>query len=499
MYISTRNISYVTSSSNAIVNGLAADNGLYSPINIPKIKNSLKYLSTLSYKELASNILSYYLDDFTNDEIIRCVDNSYTSKFENDQIVRLSKINNMYFLELYHGPTLAFKDIAITLFPNLLKESLKKINIEKELIILVATSGDTGKATLEAFKDIDGITVIVFYPKYGVSSLQEIQMLTQEGNNTYVIGLNGNFDNAQKGVKDILDNISFKDTLKNYHFTSANSINIGRFLPQIIYYFYSYCELLKNNEISYNSKVNFVVPTGNFGNILAGYFAKEMGLPINKLICASNENNVLTDFINTGIYNRNREFKATSSPSMDILVSSNVERLLFELSNKDSNLIIKLMNDLSNNGCYEVPEYMKEKLKTNFYGEYTTDSETLDTINNIYKKYNYLIDPHTAVAYYSYEKYKLKINDSTPTIILSTASPYKFPEVINRALNISDLKLNTFDLIKKISASTHTDIPNSIIELSSKSKVHFINCSENHMKDVITNILAGGDNLDDKN
>lgn len=499
MYISTRNISYVTSASNAILNGLSENNGLYSPINIPKIKNSLKFLSTLSYKELASNILSYYLDDFTNEEIIKCVDNSYDNKFENNQIAPLSKINNIYFLELYHGPTLAFKDMALSLFPNLLKESLKKTNINKEIVILVATSGDTGKAALEAFKNIDRIKVIVFYPKDGVSSLQEIQMLTQEGNNTYVIALNGNFDNAQKGVKDIFDDVSFKTTLDKYYFTSANSINIGRFLPQIVYYFYSYCQLLQNNEIPFNSKVNFVVPTGNFGNILAGYFAKEMGLPINKLICASNENNVLTDFINTGIYNKNREFKVTSSPSMDILVSSNVERLLFELSNKDSNLISRLMNDLLKYGCYEVPEYVKEQLKINFYGEYTTETETLKAISDTYIEHNYLIDPHTAVAYSVYEKYKNKTNDNTPSIILSTASPYKFPDVINRALNITDLKLNTFDLIKEISNTTHIDVPNSIIELYTKSKVHSINCSESNMKDVINSILTGGGYLNDKN
>lgn len=497
MYISTRGNDSLIPASLAIIKGIALDNGLYVPEKIPKIKDSLEFIASLSYKELAIYILKNYLDDFNLDELEEAINKAYDSKFVNNNITPMNKKGNLYFLELYHGQTLAFKDIALSLFPYLLKESLIKNSINKDIVILVATSGDTGKASLEAFKDIPGIKVIVFYPKSGVSSLQEIQMLTQEGNNTFVVSLDGNFDDAQRAIKDIFNDSKIKNDLFNSNIllSSANSINIGRFLPQIVYYFYSYLHLLRNNEIAINEKINFVVPTGNFGNILAGYYSKLMGLPINKLICASNENNVLTEFINTGIYNTNRNFKITSSPSMDILISSNLERLLYEISNRDSNLINNLMSKLYTDGIYKIPEFMKERLLC-FYGGFASEEETKSAIKEVYTNFNYLIDPHTAVGYSVYNKYRKDTNDKSKTILLSTASPFKFPEVLTEALEINMNSHNCFDMINTISSLTKISIPTSLNNLSKKPIVQFNSCNKTEMKKIIYKILQVGDVYD---
>ena len=416
---------------------------------------------------------------------------AYDNKFDSTEITPLKKINNNYFLELYHGPTLAFKDIALTLLPHLLNTSIKKNNIDKNILILTATSGDTGKAALEGFKNIDSIKIAVFFPEYGVSPIQKLQMKTQDGSNVFVAGIKGNFDDAQSSVKEIFSDNDYNKILnkKGFMLSSANSINIGRLLPQIVYYFYSYFNLVNNKEITLFDKVNFVVPTGNFGDILAGYYAKEMGLPINKLICASNENNVLYYFFKTGEYNINRDLKLTTSPSMDILISSNLERLLFEISNRDCDIINKLMYDLNNKGYYKISNNMKDNLDT-FIGYYATDDNVAETINHVFKKYNYLIDTHTAVAYYCLEKYKNKTQDRSKSIILSTASPYKFSKDVLVSLGYISDNLDDFEIINKLSLITNTNVPSPISSLKNKSIFHENLYESFELKSALKNYLG---------
>lgn len=490
-YLSTRGNKEKVTASQAIINGLSADGGLYVPSKFPDLREEVKNLYTLDYCNLAFYILNKFLVDFSEDELKSCINMAYDNKFDSTEITPLKKINNNYFLELYHGPTLAFKDIALTLLPHLLNTSIKKNNIDKNILILTATSGDTGKAALEGFKNIDSIKIAVFFPEYGVSPIQKLQMKTQDGSNVFVAGIKGNFDDAQSSVKEIFSDNDYNKILnkKGFMLSSANSINIGRLLPQIVYYFYSYFNLVNNKEITLFDKVNFVVPTGNFGDILAGYYAKEMGLPINKLICASNENNVLYDFFKTGEYNINRDLKLTTSPSMDILISSNLERLLFEISNRDCDIINKLMYDLNNKGYYKISNNMKDNLDT-FIGYYATDDNVAETINHVFKKYNYLIDTHTAVAYYCLEKYKNKTQDRSKSIILSTASPYKFSKDVLVSLGYISDNLDDFEIINKLSLITNTNVPSPISSLKNKSIFHKNLYESFELKSALKNYLG---------
>ncbi len=489
-YKSTRSNDINITSSEAIVRGLASDGGLYVPVTFPTLEKSFDELANMNYRELAFYIIKRFFTDFSDDELLNCVNSAYDDKFEVEEIAPLVGSEDVHFLELFHGPTLAFKDMALSILPHLLKTASEKLNIQEEIVILTATSGDTGKAALEGFADIDGTKIIVFFPEKGVSKIQERQMTTQKGKNTFVIGIEGNFDDAQRGVKEIFSDEGFNEEIKRkgYMFSSANSINIGRLVPQVVYYFYSYLSLFKQGKVSKGEGINVVVPTGNFGNILAAYYAKELGLPINKLICASNDNNVLYDFINTGVYDIKREFKKTISPSMDILISSNLERFLYELSGKDENMVNHLMEELKETGSYEISHSMKDGLKE-FYGGYIDDKETFETIKELYEDCKYLIDTHTAVAYAVYKKYKKDTGDNAKTIIVSTASPYKFTRSVMKAIDKDFDRCDDFDLIKEMSKMTGLGIPRGIENLENKDILHNRKCRKDEMKEVIFHIL----------
>lgn len=490
IYKSTRSSKNEISSCEAMINGIADDGGLYVPGKIPIINEQLDSLINMNYKELACYITGKFFTDFKDIELQECVRMAYDNKFDTPLIAPLVEKGGIYFLELYHGPTLAFKDIALTIMPHLLKAAMKKKNIEKEIVILTATSGDTGKAALEGFADIDGIKIIVFFPENGVSEIQKRQMITQDGKNVFVVGIYGNFDDAQTGVKKLLSDSEFIKEINenNYIFSSANSINIARLIPQIVYYFYSYIKLLKDSKIQKGESINVVVPTGNFGNILAAYYAKRMGLNINKLICASNENNVLYDFLSTGIYDKRRNLKITMSPSMDILISSNLERLLYEISGRDEVLINELMSRLQVQGKYEITKEMKSNLK-DFYGGYASEQETLACIRELYDSSNYIIDTHTAVAYTVYKKYKEQTHDDTKTIIVSTASPFKFARNICKAIGIETSNINDFDIIYKLSETADLSIPEAIKNLKDKKVIHNNLYQKDEMKMAVKNFL----------
>ena len=495
-YQSTRDKSINVESAVAIKTGLSKDGGLFVPSMIPQVtEDELKIMSFLSYNERATKILSLFLTDFTQDEIIECVDKAYSKeKFETTDIAPLYKLkDSVYFLELWHGPTCAFKDMALQILPHLLLKSVKKTGETKEIVILVATSGDTGKAALEGFKNVDGTRIIVFYPEKGVSKIQKLQMATQDGNNVDVAAINGNFDDAQSGVKTIFSDKEYAKTLAQNSFmlSSANSINWGRLVPQIIYYFSAYCNLLRNEEISLGEAVNFVVPTGNFGNILAAYYAKEMGLPINKLICASNQNNILTDFINTGIYDRNRSFYTTSSPSMDILISSNLERLLFHVTGGDDVRVSAWMNELKENGKYEVPEITKEKIKQIFWAGSCDDKMTCETIKKVKESYGYVIDTHTAVAKNVYDQFVSQTGDDHKTVIVSTASPFKFASSVLDAIaekEETDGK-DDFELLGMLSEKAELVLPQSLSDLRIKPVVFKTTCEKDELYEIVSNML----------
>lgn len=472
-YTSTRNKNLKITSAKAIVSGISEDGGLFVPEKLPDVSLAdLNLLSNMNYVDKASFILSKFLTDFTNDEVLECVNKAYSKeKFSSGDIAQVVKLDeNKFILELWHGPTCAFKDMALQLLPHLLTTSMKKEADLKNVKILVATSGDTGKAALEGFKDVDGTSILVFYPENGVSDMQKLQMVTQTGKNVDVCSIKGNFDDAQSGVKKIFTDKELGEKLnKNGVFlSSANSINWGRLVPQIVYYFSAYCDMLKNGHIYNGELVNIVVPTGNFGNILAAYYAKKMGLPVNKFICASNSNNVLTDFINTGRYDKNRKFYSTISPSMDILISSNLERLLFHLYNGNDKQICDLYGKLANEGVFEISKDVKMKLKDEFYGEFCDDIHTKETINNVFNTYKYLIDPHTAVALNVYDKYVMQTNDNTKTIVASTASPYKFAKDVLCSIDESTSE-NIFEQLDKLSKITKTEIPKPIFNLNNKN------------------------------
>lgn len=490
-YKSTRGKGTIVEASAAIIRGIAEDGGLYVPEEFPKITKSFQELANMTYKELAFYIIKKYFDDFSDDELRECIDRAYDEKFENSYIAPLNYKAGAYFLELYHGKTLAFKDMALSILPHLLKTAAKKTGITKEIVILTATSGDTGKAALEGFDSVDKTKIVVFYPKDGVSEIQKRQMTTQEGKNTFVVGIEGNFDDAQNGVKEIFNDKAFNELLNrnNYMLSSANSINIGRLVPQVVYYVYSYVSLLKDKKIQEGESINVVVPTGNFGNILAAFYAKAMGVPLGRLICASNENKVLTDFINTGIYDRRREFSVTNSPSMDILISSNLERFLYEISGRDEELIDTLMKQLKEEGKYEINEEMKEKLKI-LYGDFADEKETLAAVKKVYETSEYVIDTHTAVAYEVYEKYKKNTYDDRAAVIASTASPFKFPRSINEVLNFANSSASDFEMVQVLSEKMGLKIPRGIEGLDKKEIRHKVTCKKDEMREVIKNFLG---------
>ena len=477
LYNSTQNKNEVVSASQAIAQGISKDGGLFVPQELPKYDTDvLKSLLPLGYKGIAKKVFADFLTDFTAEEIEDCVEKAYTAeKFGSDNPAPIAyksyNGNDVNILELWHGPTCAFKDMALQILPHLLTKSLKKTNDGKDAVILVATSGDTGKAALEGFKDVEHTKIIVFYPVDGVSPMQKHQMNTQEGGNVKVCAIEGNFDDAQTGVKKIFTTPEIASELEknNMMFSSANSINWGRLLPQIVYYIASYCELVNDGKISLGDKINVVVPTGNFGNILASYYACCMGLPVNKFICASNSNNVLTDFINTGVYDKNRQFYTTISPSMDILVSSNLERLLYKLSGDSDTTTKEWMTALKTVGKYEVTDEVKDAVKSAFYGGFCDDVKTKETIKKMFDEQGYLCDTHTAVAVAVYDKYVGETGDKTPTVIASTASPYKFSRAVLEAVNDGrELPDNEFDMVDLLNDITSADIPKPLSSLKDK-------------------------------
>ncbi len=472
-YKSTRNSNVNVSSAQAIAQGISKDGGLFVPSEIPSLSiEEIKALGGMNYAQRAALVFSKYLTDFTSDEIEYCVENAYNTKaFDTENIAELAHLfDGTYMLELWHGPTCAFKDMALQILPYLLTTSAKKINLDKKIVILVATSGDTGKAALEGFRDVEGTSILVFYPEDGVSAMQKKQMTTQDGKNVGVCAIKGNFDDAQNGVKAIFTNPEMAAKLDENQmiFSSANSINWGRLAPQIIYYVSSYAQLVADGEIELGDKINIVVPTGNFGNILAGYYAKLMGIPVNKLICASNSNNVLTDFINTGIYDRNRKFFTTISPSMDILISSNLERLLYHLCGENDETIREWFGKLASEGKYEVSADVKTKLSESFYAGCCDDEDTKKTIKNIFDKYSYVCDTHTAVAVKVYNDYREATGDNTKTVIASTASPYKFNAAVLEALGVATEGIDEFELVDKLAEISNLEIPESLSCLKNK-------------------------------
>ncbi len=498
LYNSTQDNNKVVSSAQAIAQGISEEGGLFVPQSFPKLSISdFEKMLTLSYQGRAKEVFKCYLTDFTDEEIADCVDKAYTeAKFESENPAPITTVdyngNELNILELWHGPTCAFKDMALQILPHLLTKSLKKTVDGTKAVILVATSGDTGKAALEGFKDVDNTQIIVFYPENGVSAMQKHQMNTQSGDNVYVCAIKGNFDDAQTGVKTIFTNPENSDVLSKHGmmFSSANSINWGRLLPQVVYYISAYCDMVNLKKINLGDKINIVVPTGNFGNILAAYYASEMGLPVNKFICASNSNNVLTDFINTGVYDKNRDFYTTISPSMDILVSSNLERLLYKMSGNDDKLVADLMSQLKTKGVYEVPQSIKDKISDAFYGGYCDETSTQDTIKRLFDAQNYLCDTHTSVAVAVYDKYVKDTNDTTPVVIASTASPYKFSKSVLEALTSDALPESEFDMVDMLNDISGMKVPTPISELKELTP-RFNNVTEkDNMKDTVLEALG---------
>ena len=472
-YISTRNKKLELSAAQAIARGLAPDGGLMTPADFPCLEaDALSGLKDMTYQQRAVYVMKLFLEDFSEVELAAFADAAYgNGKFSHEDVAPVRKLDDStYCMELWHGPTCAFKDMALQMLPHLLSASLVKTEEEKTVCILVATSGDTGKAALEGFKDVDKTRILVFYPKDGVSAIQELQMNTQEGDNVGVCSVIGNFDDAQTGVKTLFSDRALAKTLaqRGYFFSSANSINWGRVLPQVVYYVSAYCDLLKSGAVTEGDSVNICVPTGNFGNILAGYYAKKMGVPIGKLICASNSNNVLTDFIRTGVYDRNRTFYNTLSPSMDILISSNLERMLFELSGCNDGEVKGYMEQLNACGRYEVSGEIKAALTDLFAAGYCDDEQTGRVVGAMWEEKRYLIDPHTAVAFDVLNQYRAESGDSTPTVVVSTASPFKFCSSVLPALGVTELREGT-DIIDQLTEVTGVEAPVSLASLKNKT------------------------------
>ena len=478
------------SASQAILQGLALDGGLFVPERIPTLDVSLGELSAMSYQEIAYEVMKLFLTDFTAEELRHCIACAYDDKFDTEVIAPLVKAKGAYYLELFHGATIAFKDMALSILPHLMTTAAKKNGVKNEIVILTATSGDTGKAAMAGFAEVPGTRIVVFYPKDGVSPIQEKQMVTQKGDNTLVVGIHGNFDDAQSGVKAIFGDAKLHETLSKagFQFSSANSINIGRLVPQIVYYVYAYVKLLENGELSEGEKIHVVVPTGNFGNILAAFYAKNMGLPVGKLICASNENKVLYDFFRTGIYDRNREFVLTASPSMDILISSNLERLIYRIAGNDADRNGELMMALTGNGKYEISAQMKGALE-DFYGNYATEQETAEEIGRLYRECGYVIDTHTAVASVVYGKYRQETEDDTKTVIASTASPFKFARSVMKAIDEKYDTKTDFELIDELSSLAGVKVPKAVEEIRTAPVLHNRQCQVGEMKDTVREFL----------
>ncbi len=480
IYTSTRNEAITATASQAILQGLSPDGGLFVPQRIPQyapagcsLKDCLEKLSKQSYKETALEVMSLLLTDFTKEELKHCIDSAYDSKFDIPEITRLQKADGAWYLELFHGATIAFKDMALSILPHLMTCAAKKNGVTDEIVILTATSGDTGKAAMAGFADVPGTKIIVFYPKGGVSAVQEKQMLTQRGANVHVVGINGNFDDAQSAVKKIFGDKEMNEQMAKAgkRFSSANSINIGRLVPQIVYYFYAYGQMVKEGEVKAGDEINITVPTGNFGNILAAYYAKQMGLPVKKLICASNENRVLVDFFGTGVYDRNRDFILTSSPSMDILISSNLERLVYKIAGEAAEATASFMKSLAEAGSYEITAQMRGQL-VDFCGDFASEEETSEEIRQVYDACGYVIDTHTAVASRVYRKYRLATGDETKTVIASTASPYKFARTVVTAIRPEMEGKSDFELIDELTKISGVKAPQAIEDIRTAPILH---------------------------
>ncbi len=491
-YISTRNPEVKVSASQAITKGISSEGGLFVPETLPAVSVSeIEKLAGLDYIGRAKSILSMFLTDFTAEELDSCVRGAYETGFSSEKVAPLVKLEDgTYILELFKGPTCAFKDMALQILPRLLTVASGKAAKGTEIVILVATSGDTGKAALEGFKDVENTRILVFYPSEGVSPMQKLQMCTQEGKNVSVCAIEGNFDDAQSGVKKIFTDKAIAEKLatNGMAFSSANSINWGRLVPQIVYYFSAYCDLVADGEIKAGDAINVCVPTGNFGNILAAYYAKEMGLPVKKLICASNSNSVLTEFLTTGVYDKNREFFTTISPSMDILISSNLERLLYSMSGSEK--VCAWMKSLAENGKYEIDAESFAKIKADFAAGCCNDEETKATIADVFKAKDYLCDTHTAVAVKVYNDYKAATGDSTPAVIASTASPFKFSAAVLEAVEGKNDALNEFEMVEHLADTTKKCCPEQLANLRDK-EVRFTGCcSKDSMEQVVFDMLG---------
>ena len=492
VYHSTRNSEETATASEAILKGLTSDGGLFVPDSIPKLNVSLEDLTQMSYQEIAYAVMKEFLTDFTEEELKTCINNAYDSKFDTEEIAVTKKVDGAYYLELFHGATIAFKDMALSILPHLLVTSARKNNVKNEIVILTATSGDTGKAALAGFADVPGTKIIVFYPKSGVCPIQEKQMVTQKGDSTYVIGIKGNFDDAQTGVKKMFSNKELAKVMNDngFQFSSANSINIGRLVPQVVYYVKAYADLLKQGALKAGEPMNVVVPTGNFGNILASYYAKQMGIPIGKFVCASNKNKVLFDFFETGKYDRNREFYVTTSPSMDILISSNLERMIYRIAGNDAKQCAKFMAALTKDGEYVITDAMKAEL-SEFFGAFGSEEETAVKIKEVYDKEGYVMDTHTAVAAVAYDKYKAATgDDKTPTVIASTASPYKFTRSVMDAIDPAYDAEDDFELVDELNKVSKTAIPKAIEEIRTAPVLHDTVCETAGMEDEVKKILG---------
>ena len=460
------------------------------PEKLPVLGKSMEELKDLNYQDTAYEVMKCFLTDFTEEELRNCIEKAYDSKFDDEAIAPLVKVEDTYYLELFHGATIAFKDMALSILPHLMTTSAKKNQVKNEIVILTATSGDTGKAAMAGFADVEGTRIIVFYPKNGVSKVQELQMRTQKGANVDVVAIHGNFDNAQSGVKQMFEDQELAKELaeKGYQFSSANSINIGRLVPQVAYYVYAYTKLLANGEIEDGEKINVVVPTGNFGNILAAYYAKNLGVPIAKLICASNDNKVLYDFFQTGTYDKNREFVLTTSPSMDILISSNLERLIYLICGEDSEKTKELMEELKTTGKYTITPEMKEKL-ADFAAGYSTEEETAESIHDTYQKTGYVMDTHTAVAAHVCGQYRAKSGDQTKCVIASTASPYKFVKSVMSAIDAENANADEFNLLPKLQEVSGVPMPQAIKDILDAKVLHDLECDADKMKETVKGIL----------
>ena len=493
-YVSTRNQSVRLRASQAIAQGLARDGGLLTPEVFPKLTPALlEDLRGKTYGQRAVAVMKLFLEDFSEEELTAFTQAGYSGeKFDDARVAPLEPLTeDTYCLELWHGPTSAFKDMALQILPHLLSASLVKNQEDKTVCILVATSGDTGKAALEGFKDVDRTKILVFYPKDGVSAVQALQMQTQQGNNVGVCAVHGNFDDAQTGVKTLFSDEKLREDLarRGYFLSSANSINWGRILPQLVYYISAYCDLLNLGKITMGEKVNYCVPTGNFGNILACYYAKRMGLPIGRLICASNRNDVLTEFLTTGTYNRKREFHLTNTPSMDILISSNLERLLYILSNRNDSEIAGYMKELSQNGSYQVSDSIQKQIDDIFWASFCDDEQTKKTIKDTFEQYHYLIDTHTAVAKAVCDQYQKETGDTAKTVIASTASPFKFNGSVYQALFGKPDMISEFDLLFALSDKTGVPVPKPLAELKEKEIRFEQVCEISQMKQMVEEFL----------